>query len=99
MAERREELRAKHHAALNAKRGSAALDAGRLHEATLDQLQAGQYAGIARTRKEKLARAGYRGQAPLVTFMFFRFVMPFIVFVVALVYLFVHRASRLVADA
>ena len=38
--------------------------------------------------KEKLARAGYRGQGPLVTFMFFRFVMPFVVFVGALIYLF-----------
>ena len=39
--------------------------------------------------REKLAQAGYRGQAPLIAFMFFRFVMPFIVFVVALFYLFV----------
>jgi tight adherence protein C len=38
--------------------------------------------------KEKLARAGYRGQGPLVTFMFFRFLMPPVVFAVALVYLF-----------
>ena len=33
--------------------------------------------------------AGYRGQAPLIAFMFFRFVMPAIVFAVALIYLFV----------
>ena len=26
--------------------------------------------------KEKLVRAGYRGQAPVIAFMFFRFVMP-----------------------
>jgi len=38
--------------------------------------------------KEKLARAGYRGQAPLVAFMFFRFLMPPIVFVVALIYVY-----------
>jgi tight adherence protein C len=38
--------------------------------------------------KEKLARAGYRGQGPLVAFMFFRFLMPPAVFVLALVYLF-----------
>ena len=38
--------------------------------------------------KEKLARAGYRGQGPLVTFMFFRFLMPPVVFVGALIYLF-----------
>jgi tight adherence protein C len=39
--------------------------------------------------REKLARAGYRGQAPLIAFMFFRFVMPGIVFLVTLLYLFV----------
>ncbi len=39
--------------------------------------------------RDKLARAGYRGQAPMIAFMFFRFVMPFIVFVVTLFYLFV----------
>jgi tight adherence protein C len=33
--------------------------------------------------------AGYRGQAPLIAFMFFRFVMPFVLFVVTLFYLFV----------
>jgi tight adherence protein C len=38
--------------------------------------------------REKLAMAGYRGQAPLIAFMFFRFVMPFVVFIVALIYLF-----------
>jgi len=38
--------------------------------------------------KEKLARAGMRGQGPLVTFMFFRFLMPPVVFVGALVYLY-----------
>ena len=55
-------------------------------------VQARQYAGIARTAKDKLAQAGYRGQAPLIAFMFFRFVMPFIVFVVTLFYLFVVTA-------
>jgi tight adherence protein C len=38
--------------------------------------------------KEKLVRAGYRGQAPVIAFMFFRFVMPPVVFAGALVYLF-----------
>jgi tight adherence protein C len=38
--------------------------------------------------KEKLARAGFRGQGPLVTFMFFRFLMPPVVFIGALVYVF-----------
>jgi tight adherence protein C len=38
--------------------------------------------------KEKLSRAGYRGQAAIYAFMFFRFVMPFIVFFATVVYLF-----------
>jgi tight adherence protein C len=38
--------------------------------------------------KEKLARAGFRGQGPLVTFMFFRFLMPPVVFIGALIYVF-----------
>ncbi len=42
--------------------------------------------------------AGYRGQAPLIAFMFFRFVMPGIVFVVALIYLFRGHPVPLVAD-
>jgi tight adherence protein C len=39
--------------------------------------------------KDKLSRAGYRGQAAIYAFMFFRFVMPFIVFLGTIVYLFV----------
>src|SRR5215475_13111077 len=38
--------------------------------------------------REKLARAGFRGQGPLVTFMFFRFLMPPVVFIGALGYFF-----------
>jgi tight adherence protein C len=36
----------------------------------------------------KLRKAGYRGQAPLVIFLFFRLVLPIIFFVVGLLYLF-----------
>jgi tight adherence protein C len=39
--------------------------------------------------REKLAQAGYRGQAPFVRFMFFRFAMPPVVFLAACLYLFV----------
>jgi len=39
--------------------------------------------------REKLAQAGYRGQAPFIRFMFFRFAMPPVVFIAALIYLFV----------
>lgn len=45
---------------------------------TLDQLNLQNILESANT-KERLAMAGYRGQGPLVTFMFFRFVMPFLV--------------------
>jgi tight adherence protein C len=38
--------------------------------------------------KAKLIQAGYRGQAPYVTFLFFRLVTPILAFVAALVYLF-----------
>jgi len=38
--------------------------------------------------REKLRMAGLRGQAPLVTFLFFRLVMPLILFLAALFYLF-----------
>lgn len=39
--------------------------------------------------RAKLKMAGLRGQAPLVTYMFFRLAMPIIVIIAALVYLFV----------
>jgi tight adherence protein C len=87
VAARREELRAKHHAALNAKRGSLRIEPTSYMKATLDRLKLGNMLEGENSR-EKLAAAGYRGQAPLITFMFFRFVMPFIVFAVTLFYLF-----------
>ena len=39
--------------------------------------------------RDKLKKAGLRGQAPLVTYMFFRVAMPIIIAFVALIYLFV----------
>jgi tight adherence protein C len=39
--------------------------------------------------RDKLKMAGLRGQAPLVTYMFFRVAMPIIIAIVALVYLFI----------
>lgn len=38
---------------------------------------------------EKIVQAGFRGQSPITTFYFFRFSMPFILMVLAAVYLFV----------
>jgi tight adherence protein C len=87
VSERREELRAKHHAALNAKRVSLRNEPVGYMKMTLDRLKLGNLLESEGTR-DKLARAGYRGQGPIVTFMFFRFVMPFVVLVLALVYFF-----------
>jgi tight adherence protein C len=87
VARRREELRARHHAALNAKRGSLRVEPISYMKATLDRFKLGNILE-SENSKEKLASAGYRGHAPLITFMFFRFVMPFMLFAVTLFYLF-----------
>ena len=87
VARRREELRAKHHAALSAKRGALRVEPTSYMKATLDKFKLSNILEGEDSR-DKLAAAGYRGQAPLITFMFFRFVMPFIVFGVVLFYLF-----------
>ncbi|HTD00046.1 MAG TPA: type II secretion system F family protein [Bradyrhizobium sp.] len=39
--------------------------------------------------REKLSLAGYRGQAPYVTFLFFRLVAPIVMFIAAVLYVFV----------
>ena len=86
VSRRREELRAKHHASLN-KRASLRVAPSSLMKSTLDRFRLTNMLE-SEDSKDKLARAGYRGQAPLIAFMFFRFVMPGLVFVVMLFYLF-----------
>ncbi len=86
VAERREELRRKHHEAL-AKRGQLRTAPVSFMKQTVERLKLTNILESPDT-KEKLMRAGYRGQAPLIAFLFFRFVMPFIVFAIALTYLF-----------
>src|SRR3954468_20715775 len=88
VSKRREELRARHHAQLNAKRGSLRVEPSNLMKSVLDKFKISGHLESENSR-DKLSMAGYRGQAPLIAFMFFRFVMPFIVFVVTLFYLFV----------
>jgi len=39
--------------------------------------------------REKLTLAGYRGQAPYVTFLFFRLVAPIVLFITSIIYVFV----------
>jgi tight adherence protein C len=88
VAERREELRARHHAALNAKRGSLRIEPSSYMKSTLDRFKLTNMLE-SENSKDKLAQAGYRGQAPLIAFMFFRLVVPPILFLVTLFYLFV----------
>jgi tight adherence protein C len=54
----------------------------------VDRLQLAKYLG-ADDLKQKLRMAGFRGQAPFFTFLFFRLIMPFVTFLVALFYIFV----------
>ena len=88
VSERREELRAHHHAAFKASKRTLRAEPVSFMKQTVDRLKLSNLLESPDTR-EKLSRAGYRGQAPVVTFLFFRFVMPFIVFGAALFYLFV----------
>src|ERR1019366_5822122 len=83
VAERREELRARHHAALNAKRGALRVEPTSYMKNTLDRFKLTSLLE-SENSKDKLAQGGYRGQAPLIAFMFFRFVMPPVLFLMML---------------
>jgi len=91
VAQRREELRARHHAALNAKRASLRVEpvgSVKFMKGLVERFDIAKLVESEGT-KEKLAMAGYRGPSPVMVFTFFRFVMPFIVFALALLYVFV----------
>lgn len=82
----REELRRRQREELS-KKGTLRSTPVGFMKRTVDQISFARLLESANT-KEKLQAAGFRGQGPLITFMFFRFVMPIIVFLAALVYLF-----------
>jgi len=86
VSERREELRRKYQAQLKQRGGLRSEPLGFVKK-TVERLQLSRIVEAEETR-ERLARAGYRGQGALVTFVFFRFVMPFIVFLLALIFFF-----------
>jgi tight adherence protein C len=89
VAQRRDELRQKQRDAFaqQGKKGQLRSTPVGFMKQTLDNLKLEKILESP-GMKEKLARAGYRGQGPLVAFMFFRFIMPPVVFVCALIYLF-----------
>jgi tight adherence protein C len=90
VAQRREELRARHHAALNAKRASLRVEpvgSVKFMKGIVERFDLAKLVESEGSR-EKLAQAGWRGPTPVMVFMFFRFVMPFLVFAGALIYFF-----------
>ncbi|HET9904648.1 MAG TPA: type II secretion system F family protein, partial [Xanthobacteraceae bacterium] len=54
----------------------------------VDRFNLAKWVGQEQAR-EKLVQAGYRGQAPYVTYLFFRMVTPIVTFLAALFYMFV----------
>ena len=99
VAERREELRARHKEALSGRRGSGlrteAVGSTKLIKQIVERFNLSKLVASEGTQ-EKLQQAGMRGPTPTIVFNFFRFVMPFAVFAAALFYLFVvtHLAGR-----
>jgi tight adherence protein C len=93
MAIERDKMRAARLSEMNKERQAAKLrqtTKGFMQE-IVDQLNLRQMFDNEELR-EKLKRAGLRGQAPLVTYMFFRVVVPLAAFAVALFYLFILDA-------
>ena len=91
VAERREELRARHKEALGARKGSSLrsepVGSAKLIKDITERYNLSRLVASEGTQ-EKLQQAGLRGQTPLIVFNFFRFVMPFVLFAAALFYLF-----------
>ena len=85
---RREELRAQHKRDLEQTKPQLRQSSKGLIKGIVDQLNL-QTLLASPGLKLKLAQAGLRGQAPFVTFLFFRMVMPFVMLGAALLYFFV----------
>ncbi len=86
---RREELRRKSREALAGSRGQSSLrhvDEG-LYKKVVERLQLSRLLEDPKV-VEKLAQAGFRGPRPVSTFYFFRFILPFVFFIVVGGYLF-----------
>jgi tight adherence protein C len=92
VAERREELRARHKEQLNQRRGASLraepLGSTKLIKQFSDRFDLAKLVASEGTQ-EKLQQAGMRGPTPLMVFNFFRFVMPFVLFALGLLYFYV----------
>jgi tight adherence protein C len=87
VANRREELRRKSREALAQKGGSLRHTDEGLYKTIVERLHLSRLLEDADV-VDKLAQAGFRGPRPVTTFYFFRFVSPFVLAVVAAIYLF-----------
>lgn len=83
---RREELKVAARSERDSKKSKLRPTATGYMQQVVDQLSLRKILESPETRM-MLAQAGFRGQSPLVTFLFFRLVMPVIVFVGAFIYL------------
>jgi tight adherence protein C len=99
VATRREELKQRQREALAAPRSQLRTTSpAEFMQRTVDQFKVQKLLESPETRM-KLAQAGLRGQGPLVTFLFFRLVMPFILLALVLFYLFLVKDYGLSALA
>lgn len=95
VASRREELRQKQREALSNKGKTLRTNPKTFMKATIERFNLRKMLDSVDIRL-KLNQAGFRGQSPIVTYMFFKLVMPVIVLLFSLFYLFVVKDFGLV---
>ncbi len=88
VSDRRDELKAQARSDRDSRKSKIRPTASSYMQQVVDRLSLRKILESPETRLT-LAQAGFRGQAPLVTFLFFRLVMPVIVFIGAFLYLLV----------
>jgi tight adherence protein C len=89
VANERERIRARERERLNkSEKGSLRQTPKQLVSRVVEDFNLTKYLAQDAAR-EKLTLAGYRGQAPYVTFLFFRLVSPTVMFIAAILYVFV----------
>ncbi|MCK9992428.1 MAG: tight adherence protein C [Alphaproteobacteria bacterium] len=86
VSERRDELKAQARSERDSRKSKIRPTASSYMQQVVDRLSLRKILESPETRIA-LAQAGLRGQAPLITFLFFRLVMPVLVFIGAFVYL------------
>jgi tight adherence protein C len=89
VSERRDELRRKAREAIDKEKGAASLrgnDSRSVYRRVVEQLNLVKLLEDPNL-KMKLTQAGMRGQQPIYTFYFFRFAMPFILFLAGFLYM------------